>query len=331
MGHLRKVVPSRWRRLLGSQSIGKMAFILASMLLPGLLDAQQLAVSLSSNSPGASGVQGGTAFTRELSALTLSASGGAVFVDGITLTVGGTGDFANDLDPTTGLNVWLDDGDGQFNAGLDTMLGSTGGASPVITVSFASTLTVPDATSEEIWIVGDFLASAGASIPDTYVTSVASVGDVNVQAPASVSLGTPAPDSATLSVVIFFVSNSSPHGHKGDGFSMIGSGFTPPVSVSLGGVDLGTGTINSANTFGTGWVVPDLGPGDGDHAIVVTTALLGPITLTQQFHYDADGGGGSTGNNCSTSESRDPWLAVTFLAAMVAVMISSRISNRARG
>ncbi len=321
------VASARWLRGL--------AILFLVLTVGRSLAAQQVTVALSTNSPAASGIQGGTAFTQELAAFTLSASGGAVQINGITLTVGGTGDFVNDLDPSTGLSVWQDDGDGSFNSALDTNLGSTGGASPTITVNFTSTLTVPDATSVDVWVVADFLASAGASIPDTYQVSVAGIGDVNVQAPATVSLGTPAPDSAQLSVVIFFVSSIDPaSSYHNTFFRIYGSGFTPPVSLSIGGIDLGTGTVNGANTFASGWVIPDLGPNDGYHDVVVTTSLLGPITLTQQFYYDSTKPGGRTGNNgsdCSTHESGTSASFLVLLATLAALFAAPRIARRVRG
>lgn len=251
-------------------------------------------------------------------------------VDGITVTVSGTGDFASDLDPSTGLSVWLDDGDGSFSSTLDTNLGSTGGASPTISVNFTSTLTVPGATSVELWVVGDFLASAGASVPDTYQVSIASTSDVNAQGPATVSLGTPAPNSASLSVVIFFVTTVSSPGFQGDGVSLIGSGFTTPISLSIDGIDLGTASVYSGNTIATGWVVPDLGSNDGSFDVVVTTSLLGPITLTQQFNYRAGKPGGRTGNNCSTSESGGSWLFPALLGALASLFATPRIIQSAR-
>ncbi len=309
--------------------IGATVVLLAACSVSG----QQLTVSLSTNSPAAAGVQGGTAFSQELAALTLTASGGAVMVDGITVTVSGTGDFANDIDPSTGLSVWQDDGDGSFNSALDTSLGATGGASATITVNFTSTLTVPDATSVELWIVGDFLASAGASIPDTYQVSVANAGDVNVQTPATVSLGTPAPDSTVLSVVIFFVTSFSPaSGYRNLPFEITGSGFTPPVSVSIGGIDLGTGSVNGANSFASGWTTPNLGP-SGDYPVVVTTSLLGPITLAQTYHHsevidDADGAG--TGD-CSTRDSSTSASLVFLLTALAVLFAVPRTARRVRG
>ncbi len=313
----------------------RLFWVMVVMMAAGSVFGQQLTVSLSTNSPTAAGVQGGTAFSQELAAVTLAASGGAVMVDGITLTVGGTGDFANDLDPSTGISVWQDDGDGSFSSTLDTNLGSTGGASPTITVNFTSTLTVPDATSVDVWVVADFLAGAGASVAETFQVSITNITDVNVQGPATVSFGTPTPDSSTFSIVIFFVTTIDPASSRyGSFFRITGSGFTPPVSVSIGGVDLGTGTINASHTFGSGWVTPNLGGTDGYYDVVVTTSLLGPITLAQQFHYDASKPGAGTGpgdSDCSTRESGTSASFAVLLAMVLTLFAAPRIARRIRG
>lgn len=311
------------------------ATLVLAVLFSTALSAQQLSVALSPNAPSDVGIQGGTAFTQELALLTLTASAGAVQVDGMTFTVGGSGDFVNDLDPATGLNVWQDDGDGMFDAGLDTLLGETAGAAPTLTVNFTSTLSVPDATSVDVWVVGDFLASAGASIADTYQISVANALDVNVQMPATVVLGTPAPDSATLSVVIFFINRFSPLSSYHDyGITIRGSGFTPPVSMSIGGVDLGTAsTVRSDHEFAYGWQVPDLGPDSGYHDIVITTGLIGPIKMTQRFYYSstkphACGGDCHFGDeDCAANANVGITRSLVLLGLLAAIAVAARFAK----
>ncbi|MCA8916179.1 MAG: hypothetical protein KDB90_12275 [Planctomycetes bacterium] len=252
-------------------------------------------------------------------------------LDGVTLTVGGTGDFVNDLDPTTGISVWVDDGDGQFNSSLDTMVGSSGGASPTITVNFGSSLSVSSAATMDIWVVGSFLAAAGASIPDTYQVSIAAPGDVNVQSPATVSLGTPSPDSDVLSVVVFFVTSITPTGGSGgEAFQIDGSGFTPPVSVTIGGVDLGVGTANGSYTSAFGWVTPDLGS-TGDYNIVVTTSELGPVTIAQTYHHAKKERHAGVGATCTTSDHTRMYGMMSVAALAILMVLVRAVGGTKKG
>src|SRR5690606_3482993 len=75
----------------------------------------------------------------------------AVTVNGFTLTTGGTGDWNTDVDAATGVEVYLDDGDGVFDAGADSLL-FQGGGGATVNCLFTSPLNMPITTEADLWI-----------------------------------------------------------------------------------------------------------------------------------------------------------------------------------
>src|SRR5690606_24217709 len=140
----------------------------------------------------------------------LMALNDAVTVNGFTLTTGGTGDWNTDVDAATGVEVYLDDGDGAFDAGADSLL-FQGGGGATVNCLFTSPLNMPITTEADLWIrVGltDVAGTGAVTDANTYTAEIADIADVN--ATSAVVLGTPAPATAELGAIAFNVSSFSP-------------------------------------------------------------------------------------------------------------------------
>jgi hypothetical protein len=181
-----------------------------------------------------------------------------------------------------------DNGDGVYSATDDTLLGETGGASPLVTTSFNLML----ATGEiaDLWVVIRLTGTAGqgvAATPETFIVSINDPGtDVSATIPATV--GMPAPVGVAVGAIEFNVSGFNPASALsvgGQPITITGSGFMAPFSVTIGGTAcLGTAVI-AGGTQVMGLSVP---PGFGTNLpIVVHSGDLPPQTLTQTFNYPA--------------------------------------------
>lgn len=261
--------------------------------------------------PANATINTGTAQTHVLAKFRLTASNQDVTVTQIDFTTAGTGDWINDLDPTAGVQVWTDNGDGTFDSTTDTQVFQGAGAA-LVAATFTPSVVVPNAGSVDIWVRLSLLATAaaGASVPETFSLSVPAATAITAGGVTAL-LGTPAPNSSTLSVVDFFVTTITPVADfpaGGAAITIDGNGFNAPFSVTIGGALCpGTAVINGTGTQVTGLLVP---PGTGTTLpIVVTSGSLPPQTIAQTFSYTTvgstggGGGGDDGGGGCSAQHS----------------------------
>lgn len=290
-----------------------------------IVGSPSLTVALGPASPNSQLREGGAAFGYTLAQFRLTASNANVSVSGLSLTSGGSGDFVNHLDATTGVELYADNGNGVFDAALDTLLFSGGGVTGLNVCNFTSPLAVNNSTSADIWVRLNVAASAGGSTPETFRLVVLSTSHVAVSGGVTVLMGTPAPDSNTLGVVIFNVTSFTPNnGPQAGGTAIIitGSGFTLPFTCTINGtLCTGTPVIAAGGTQVTGLISP---AGSGSNLpIVITSGSLPPRTLTQRWSYYGgssigSGGGGKKGGGggCSTGSESAWLLAGPALAAL---------------
>ncbi|MCC7509847.1 MAG: IPT/TIG domain-containing protein [Planctomycetes bacterium] len=269
----------------------------------------------------------GTAASYVVSRWTLTASNSNVNVNAITITTGGTGNWTSDVDGTSGVAVWRDDGDGAFGATTDTLLYQGAGAGTVI-ATFTSTLSLSNSSSADLWVRVGLTNTAGAGMAtaaETFTLGIQNASDVSATGGVTVLLSTPAPNSVTLGAIEFFVTTFDPAGDLpagGKPITITGSGFLSPLTVTIGGVVCPGTPVITGGTSVTGLIVP---PGGGSNLpIVITSGSLGPQTITQRFTYSnvgqvggGGGGKGGGGGGCETGSNHTPW--AVLLAAMAAV------------
>ncbi len=269
----------------------------------------------------------GSAASYLVGRFSLFALNAAVTVNGITLTTSGTGDWTTDIDSTSGVEVYLDDGDGVFSATSDTLLFQGGGAA-VVAATFGTSIVMPGATGEDLWVRIGLTATAGAGVaaaPETFSMSIANTTDV--AASTNVVFGSPAPATVVVSAIEFNVSAFSPPADVpkgGKAVSITGSGFMSPFSVTIGGIQCPGTAVIVGGTQVTGLTVP---PGGGNNLpIVINSGALPPQTLSQTFTYklvsetSGDGGGGS----CSGGTG--PWLPVA--AGLLLLLLAGGLYRR---
>lgn len=265
----------------------------------------------------------GADFTYHMGSFMLTASNGDITVSSIVFNTTGTGDWVNDIAPVSGFQLFLDDGNGLFDASSDTMIFESPGVATAITATFAAQ-TITNNSSITMFVQTNVLGSAGGATPSTYVVGVNSPANVNVPTGVNVMFGAPAPTSASLTVIEYFVDSFTPTSvlpmTSGQDIVIEGSGFTNPVSLTIGGVPaLGFGNASPDGTTVTGFTVPD--HSGTSLEIVLTTSLLGPRTLTQRFSYAAPSSGGGGGGGCAidSHSSSSIWvlLALGVLASGV--------------
>ncbi len=259
-----------------------------------------------------------------------TATNDSVDVNSLTLTTAGTGDWINDMDPTTGIQLYLDDGDGVFSATSDALLGQAAGAASV-QLTPSPTLTVGNGSSEDVWVVVNLLATGGtgaSAAADTYTFSITGAGNVSVSGsgPVTVLVSTAAPPtSATLSVIDFFVTDFQPPESLlagGDVITMTGSGFIAPVTVRIDGVLCpGTAVISGGGTQLTGIMVPPRTSVGSGLAIEVTSGGLPAQVLTQTFRYTVkdEGGGASSDDGGGCTGTHSTWALLAGIASLLAV------------
>ena len=227
--------------LLGQRHRLPACLILAA--LSAGLSAQTLDVTKSPVSQDPQFLESGAIFDHALVAFRMSASGGNVTLDGLSVTLSGSGSFALDVSE---LAAWLDDGDGTFNSASDQLIWIDTPSVPKTVMTFGPAPVVASGTSEDIWIVAKFASTAGSSLGKSYRVSITSANDVSVDAASTATLGTPLPQSTPVKLIFFSVTNAVNHVTS---ISITGSGFTPPVEVYAGGVLVqGALTVNSEHT-----------------------------------------------------------------------------------
>jgi hypothetical protein len=278
----------------------------------------------------------GQAAQLPLALFRFTATNDSVDVNALTIDTGGTGDWINDMDPTTGIQLYLDDGDGVFSATTDALLGQGAGAASV-TLTPSPTLTVGNGSSDDVWVVVNLLASGGtgaSAAADTYTFSITGAGNVSVSGsgPVTVLLSTAAPPtSSTLSVIDFFVTDFQPPESLlagGDVITMTGSGFIAPVSVRIDGVLCpGTAVVSGGGTQLTGIMVPPRTSVASGLAIEVTSGGLPAQVLTQTFRYTVkdEGGGASSddGSGCSGT-GNTTWALLAGIACLLGLAVLRR-------
>ncbi len=291
--------------------------------------ASQVDVTISAapNNPAPSAVSGGVSLQVPISCFRFAAIGGAADVTNIVFSTRGTGDWVNQLNTSSGLSVFLDDGDGVFASGQDTLLFQGSGASPTRTCALTPAMNIPNSTFRDLWIVVNLLPSAGTTPPSTFAADIASGGDVTVaQAASVITFGAPPPDGSLLEVVLFSITNLSPlSGRGGQQLVLTGSGFVAPVSIIIGGVPCGgTVVISADRTTVTGlWYVGKSGGEVPNQVVTVSTGLSGLVTTPFLFTElsDVDGNGGTQDDGgCSVSEAtfknaRQPMLPLALALA----------------
>jgi len=303
-----------------------------------IIDVAAVSVANSTTAPAAATREGGVAFSHTLGRFRLTATNNNATVNAFTLTTSGTGSWTTDVAATGGVQVYSDNGNGIYDGSpTDTLLFSGAGATPSIVCTFTSALNIANGATADLWLRTSFVATAGASVPETFAASIANAADVNVTG-ATPLLGTPAPTTNTLGIVIFFVTTFAPSFDLqtgGAAITITGSGFLAPLSLTIGGVVCpGVGIIGAGGTQITGFTVP-AGTGQGK-VLILTNGSLGPKTLTQTFDYaggatiggGASGGGGG-GGGCVAGQSNA--IGLLGLAALLVMILALRVAKRQVG
>jgi hypothetical protein len=310
-------------------AITRAFFLLTLAATASAIGAQgTMVVSNSPFAPAAAAEKSGSAFAKAIACFRFEAVGGAVDVTDLRVTLFGTGSWPAELDPSNGVEVWLDDGNGSFAAASDTRIAFGPGASSPPLMALSPTVTVASGNSVDLWIVLNFLTTAGDNPGRTFGAEISTSSDV-ITTPAGVaSLGSPTPISSMFSVVDFWVSLVSPSGGWiGHSLILSGSGFEMPFIVRIGNIPCdGTPTITNGGTHVTGLFAPS-NSGQNPQQITVESGLLPPQVLSQTWEYFGTGGDADD-QACSTSEA--PNLDVLALIATILATIAAVRFVRAR-
>lgn len=284
------------------------------------------------DSPGPILRKAGTAAQLVLGQLRLTTTNDVVGVNALTLTGGGSGDLSSAVDGVSGVQLWLDDGDGVFSDASDTQLAQSGGGTTVL-LTPVPTLSIASNSSADLWIVLNLLDTAGAgasAAAHTFSLALADAADVSQSGAQSVALSTSQPPASTmLSIIDFFVTSFSPDNDRlagGAALTISGSGFIAPFEVSIDGVPCpGVPVINASGTEVTGLTVP---PGSGGNLpIEITSGGLPPEVISQTFSYKLKVDGGSDsggGSGCSASSGNSGWLLPLATGALAAAVFRRR-------
>jgi hypothetical protein len=288
-----------------------------------VIDVAVLSVANGPNQPEPATHAAGAAGTLVAASFRFNALNGATTVNGLDLTTSGTGDWSSDVDSTSGVQVYHDDGDGVFDATNDTLLAQAGGAA-LVTATFTTPLSLSVGEIADLWVVIGLTATAGqgiAATPETFSVAIANTTDVSASAP--VEFGMPAPNGITVGAIEFSVSNFDPaSGLAAGGQALIisGSGFMAPFSATIGGTLCPGTAVIAGGTQVTGLTVP---PGFGNTLpIIVQSGDLPPQTLTQTFTYTApkDTGTPSSDDGGSCSAGASPaWAATLAVLGLLAI------------
>jgi hypothetical protein len=296
-----------------------------------VIDVATLSVNAATANPADAYVEfTSTAFTHTLACLRLSASNDNFTLSGVTLTLGGNGDWVNNV---TQLRVYNDDGNAILDAGDTQLFAGSPGVS-AINCAFSTNLVVTNGTHEDLWVVIDVAATAGGSPSETFTAEIASAADVQQVGAGNVLIGSLTPISGVLHVIVFAVTSFTPVQDVfagGATITITGSGFATPITCTINGVPCtGTAVADATGTTITGLRVPQ---GSGSNlTIVLTTNNLGPKTLTQTFSYQGgvtkggNGGGGGGGGCASSATGGVAWLLAA--AGLLALRAARRRSAR---
>ncbi|MCB9896182.1 MAG: hypothetical protein H6839_17250, partial [Planctomycetes bacterium] len=296
-----------------------------------VIDVPILTVNAGPANPADASVEStGSGFQHVLGEIRMTASNANFTISGVTLTLGGNGDWVNNI---TAVNVYQDDGNGSFDA-ADTQLFTGAASAGSITCGFSTNVTVNMGANTDFWVVLDVASTAGGSPSETFSASIASATDVAQVTTGTVALGTMTPNSSTLSVVNFSVISFTP---IQDGFgggaaiTITGTGFGGTCTCTINGVPCtGTGVANAAGTQITGLKVPG---GSGTNlAIVLTTNNLPAKTLTETFSYNftlgGSSGGGGHNNSTQGCAAADSGNIAWLIGALAVLAIGIRLRRR---
>ncbi|MCC6575100.1 MAG: IPT/TIG domain-containing protein [Planctomycetes bacterium] len=298
-----------------------------------VVDLATITVAIASGSPGDTSVETGVEFSHVVAKFRFTAGDAPASVNGIQLTHRGKGDPTTDLRGIDGVQVWLDDGSGSFDATLDTQLFVGGGANPVTPCPFLTPVDLENGQTRDLWVRIVVLASAGGSIADTFQFAIEQVADVNAGNAVIVLAGSIAAVSSTLRVVQFSVTGLTPQLASVDGGASItvtGTGFALPVKLYIDGVECpGHAVVTVDGREITGLYVP---PGIGAKLEVkLRTGGLAEKTLPMEFSYNA----GSEIKDfdhtatCAAASGSAPWL-IAPLALLGLVVVRRRKHSPAR-
>lgn len=134
-----------------------------------------------------------------LGSFRLKATGASVSVEGIVLTDAGTADLAAELEPATGVQVYLDGGDGVISTHTDVLLSSSDGAATMVH-NFADPINLMPNEEVDVWVV---VAIKGyPELVGSRIFAVSIAGPSAVSAPgATVALGIPEPRTNDVMVL----------------------------------------------------------------------------------------------------------------------------------
>jgi hypothetical protein len=251
-----------------------------------IINSPVLGVSNGPNQPDPVVHVAGTAANVVAAQFRLHALNGPVDVTGFTLTTAGTGDWTSDVDATSGVQIYRDNGDGIFNAADTAMFQGAGGAT--VNATFTSVLDLEVGEIADLWVVIGLTANAGtgnSAAPETFSVSIANTTDV--VATETAVFGTLPPNGITVGAIEFNVTTFNPQGDQpagGASIAITGSGFMSPLTVTIGGTLCGGTASITGGTNVSGLTVP-MGAGS-NLEIVIHSGTLPPLTLNQTFSYD---------------------------------------------
>jgi hypothetical protein len=261
----------------------------------------------------------GQAFAHTIGHFRLTATNQDAIVTGVSFDCTGTGNWDDYLDPVNGIQVYSLPVGNTFDSASATLLFEGGGASLVL-ATFLTPVVIDNSEELDLWVVLNIMETAGLneSIPRTLLLGVSEAQHIQESTGMTPLLGTPVPQSDTLSIVDFFVSRFQPGTALpggGQSITITGSGFMQPFSVTIGGVLCpGIATIDPEGTEVKGLIVPQ---GTGHNLeIVVQSGPLGALTLSQAFRYGNPDLGDSSDGCAAGSQAIPSLLLLLALAAI---------------
>ena len=299
-----------------------------------IIDTPVVTVMAAIGNPVTTGKETGSAFEHLLAKWRFAGANGDITISGFTLTTEGSGGWGSDLDPNKGLQIFRDDGNGTYDgASTEEALYSGPASVGRMQVNFIAPVVLSSNASMDIFIVLNVRADAGSSTAKDFSCRIAREQDIDLNTGARAVISTPLPESATLNIIEFavtsFVPTRTADSSGGEPIVITGSGFTAPVSVTIGGVPAdGMAVISTDGTMITGIQVPD---GEGSNLeIVVSTGLLGARTMPFRFSYgDGLNGPGSASGRCSLDSSGDSyaWLVLALAGLMALLAMRKRCES----
>lgn len=277
-----------------------------------VIDLPSVSITIGPDSPAAYTHNAGTADDVVLAQFRLRGSNDTVNVDGIVFSGTGSGSFSVAF---SAVEIWLDDGDGVFDAGIDTMLTSVAGGPGMVTL-YNPPISVPNSQTRDLWVRGSVTATVGVGEVTPLDHQVEIASDADVTAPGGiVVLGNPAPVSSVFSIVEFFVTTFSPTSDLVSGGKPItieGSGFVAPLQVRIGGAVCPGTPIITGGTMITGLSVP--AGGGKNQPIEIDSGTLPTQTLGQTFSYSSVSTGSSSGGSggCAAGGTSAAWLLLAL-------------------